>query len=191
MKSPAFFPKSLSLLFLVLAGALCAKSADMYFHGGGHKYVQGRIQEASIEIEEGVRAHPQDKRLTDFAEYLRKLKDEQKQQDGDQQQNKQEQQEGQDQEKPEDSGEQDRQQDKPPEDKPEDQEGKSDPKPDEGSEKPEEEKPKPDAARPQPQPGEMSEEEAERLLRAFEADEKEQRKKAPAPAQRGGGDVDW
>ena len=35
-----------------------AKSAEDYYHGAAYRYVEGKIQEAAAEAEEGLRRHP-------------------------------------------------------------------------------------------------------------------------------------
>ena len=64
------------------AGILAAKSADDYVHGGGAKYIQGRLQEAGVEVEEGLRQYPDDARLKALADQLQKMKDQKKKDQG-------------------------------------------------------------------------------------------------------------
>lgn len=61
-----------------------ARGADEYFHGSAHKFVAGRLQEAAIEAEEGLRKFPDDAALKGLAAHLRRLKDQQKKDQGDQ-----------------------------------------------------------------------------------------------------------
>ena len=80
---------SLSRLVFALAlvigiGALWGsdRTAEDYLHGGGAKYIQGRIQEASVEVDEGLRQFPHDSRLRILAAQLKSLKDQKKKDQG-------------------------------------------------------------------------------------------------------------
>ncbi|MBW8889526.1 MAG: hypothetical protein JF616_17360, partial [Fibrobacteres bacterium] len=62
----------------LLAGFAAAKSAEDYLHGGAALYIQSRLQEASVEVEEGLRKYPNDSRLKALADQLKSMKDQQK-----------------------------------------------------------------------------------------------------------------
>ena len=187
------------MLFLSLAaGAYAAKPVDDYVHGTGAKYIQGRLQEAGVEVEEGLRRYPDDARLKALADQLKKMKDQQKKdqggqdsQGGDQNKDKQD--------KPDSSG-QGKQDGKKDEKDKQDEEkakekAKEEAKKEEGKDKEQEkdkgdqenqaQKPKPEEGKdgdssgqaPAPaKPGEMSKEEAERLLNSYQDDEKREQK---------------
>lgn len=71
------------LMAIGLAANLsAAKSAEDYLHGGASRYIQGRLQEASVEVEEGLRKFPGDARLKALAAQLKAMKDQQKQDQG-------------------------------------------------------------------------------------------------------------
>lgn len=175
------------------AGAFAAKSADDYVHGTGARYIQGRLQEAGVEVEEGLRLYPGDARLKALAAQLQRMKDQQKKdqggqdsQGGDRNQDKQD--------KPDSSaqGKQDGKQDE--KDKQDEEKAKEEAKKEEDKAK-EQDKEKGDqdeAQKPKPEegkdgdssgqaaapakPGEMSKEEAERLLNSYQDDEKREQK---------------
>ena len=183
------------MLFLSLAaGAYAAKPVDDYVHGTGAKYIQGRLQEAGVEVEEGLRRYPDDARLKALADQLKKMKDQQKKdqggqdsQGGDQNKDRQD--------KPDSSGQGKQDGKKDDKDKQDQEKAKEEAKKEEGKDKEEEkdkgdqagqaEKPKPEegkegdssgqAAAPA-KPGEMSKEEAERLLNSYQDDEKREQK---------------
>jgi Ca-activated chloride channel family protein len=181
-------PLALIALLAALAVPAAAKSAEDYLHGGASLYIQGRLQEAGVEVEEGLRRFPNDPRLKTLAGQLKKMKDQQKQdqsagssQGGDENKNKQDKKDsaqGQGKE-----GKQDKDKDK---DKGKDQEKE---KPDQGQEKDkgqgQDQKPQPEdgkqgdssgqAAAPA-KPGQMSKEDAERLLNSYQDDEKREQK---------------
>jgi hypothetical protein len=180
----------LAAFCLALAPAF-AKSADDYFHGAAHQYVAGKIQEASVEAEEGLRLHPGDAKLRALAEQLRKMKDQQRgnPQGGGKDQKKdpgkkpgdqdQKDQKDPDKQNPDDkNGDKpgDKEQDKPP------------PKPGENQKDPDDK----NGGKGPPPPGRMSEEEAKRLLNSFADDEKkEQAERRKAVRQRAGTEQDW
>lgn len=182
----AFFRASV-LVLLGLASLATAKSAEDYLHGGAAKYVQGRIQEASVEVEEGLRLFPNDPMLKALGGQLQKMKDQKKQdkggsdsKGGDGNQEKKDKQEP---EQGKDGQGKDQKQD-PEKDKPEEKEkpGKDEEK-DKGAGEAGDKPPKEDGkqgdstgqAAPVP-PGEMSKEEAERLLNSYQDDEKREQK---------------
>ena len=173
-----------------------AKSADDYFHGASYRYVEGKIQEASTEAEEGLRAHPDDARLRALADQLRKIQDKQKGNSGNDK-------------KPEDSknGKDPGKGNKPGQDDPNKRDdGKKNPsdpnKPGQGNPNdPSNSKPppgsgqnpdKPGAGPDQQKPGDMSRQEAERLLNSFADDEKkEQAERRRVLRPRSGTEQDW
>jgi Ca-activated chloride channel family protein len=77
--------KVIPALALALAGAFgisAAKTAEDYLHGGASQYIQGRLQEAALEVEEGLRKYPNDARLKALAGQLKSMKDQQKKDQG-------------------------------------------------------------------------------------------------------------
>ncbi len=174
-------------LLIVLASALLfpafGKTAEAYFHGGAYKYVAGKHQEASIEVEEGLRQYPGDKNLQKLAEQIRKMKDQQKPNGG----------KGDDKKKdPKDKNDkQDKGKNDPDKNKDQDKDKKDgEKKPDENKDNkdPKEGKNPPGA----PPPGQMSEDEAKRLLNSFADDEKkEQRERQKLLRKRMESDQDW
>ncbi len=187
------------------AGLAFAKSAEDYLHGGASRYIQGRLQEASVEVEEGLRKFPGDARLKALAAQLKAMKDQQKQDQGggegqggegsqqkkdqkDSSQNQQGQgkeQDKQDQQK-KDAGK-DKQDGGKDKDKGQDKDqGKDqDQQKDKDGQQPEGQPPKDEpgkdgdttgqGAAPVP-PGQMSKEDAERLLNSYQDDEKREQK---------------
>ena len=164
----------------ILAAAAQARTAQDYFHGAANKYVGARHQEALVEVEEGLRRHPDDAALKSLKTQLDRLKDQQRQDQGsqgssggDQGDQKQDKQDG----SQDEGGNEEK--DKEEENK-EDQSGKQDEgKEDEGKGASQgEEEPKKDESEsaeqaPAPvKPGEMSKEDAERLLNSIQDDEK-------------------
>lgn len=192
------------LLSALLPTAVAAKPVETYLHGSAAMYIQGRHQEAGVEIEEGLRKYPNDSRLKALADQLKKMKDQKKQdqgqsgQGGDQNQDKKEKQDSTGQ------GNQDGKQDEKDKDKKKDQ-GKEKEKPEEDKNKDKEQgkgehppdpKPSPEdkkdgdapgQAESPAKPGEMSKEEAERLLNSYQDDEKReqknQRRQKPRPVE--------
>jgi Ca-activated chloride channel family protein len=183
-----------ALFFAVPALARAnVKSAGDYFHGGAYKYVAGKQQEALVEVEEGLRHYPDDKKLQSLAGQLRKLKDQQdpKNQDnkGDDKKKDKDGKDKQDPNKDKDKDKKDGDK-KPDEDKDKDKDKKDgqnpDPK-DDGKDKPKGKNPA-----GAPPPGQMSEEEAKRLLNSFADDEKkEQRERQKLLRKRMETDQDW
>lgn len=170
-------------LLLAFALSVHAKSSEDYFRLAASQYVAGKLQEASVEAEEGLRAYPDDARLQMLAEHLRKMKDEQSGRSG---QNKQKgdgnqeppqgDERNQDQQKNEsDSDKGDQKSDRPsPNDRPEDRD----------------EDGHGEGERPRPQA--MTEEEAKRLLNSFADDEKkEQAERRKVMRSRAGTEQDW
>jgi Ca-activated chloride channel family protein len=163
-------------------------TADDYVHGGAAKYIQGRLQEAGVEVEEGLRHYPNDARLKALSDQLKKMKDQQKKdqggqdsQGGDQNQDKKDQKDSADQGKDgKQEGKKDDQKDKGKEKEKDKQEGQDKDKGqgDQEQAKPEEGKEGDStgqAAAPA-KPGQMSKEEAERLLNSYQDDEKREQK---------------
>ena len=171
---------SLALFLTATLGTTSAwsKAAEDYFHGAAYKFVAGRMQEASVDVEEGLRLYPNDPALKGLANHLRNLKDQKKKDQGSQgssggDQGKE------DQQKKDDSQGGDKDQDK---DKPE---PKADPekKDDKGKEGQDKAQNEPDSkdgkdssgeAMAPVKPGEMSKEDAERLLNSIQDDEKKE-----------------
>lgn len=168
-----------ALLALGMAAETRAQGAADYYHGGAAKYIQGRNQEALIEIEEGLRRYPEDPQLKALAGHLRKLKDQQKQ-DGQQGGSEGDQGEKEEQKKDQSQGDQSQdeqekkqgEEDKPEEKEEQDKQGQS------GAEAGDEEKDAKDSAEAEApvKPGEMSKEDAERLLNSVQDDEKKEHK---------------
>lgn len=159
------------------AGARAQGAAD-YLHGGAAKYIQGRNQEALIEIEEGLRRFPEDPQLKALAGHLRKLKDQQKQDGqqggsegdkGEKEEQKQDQSQG---DKPQDEQEKKGEDEKQQEKEEQDKQGQA------GAEAGDEDKGAKDSAAAEApvKPGEMSKEDAERLLNSVQDDEKKEHK---------------
>lgn len=181
------------LLFLSLAaGVHAAKSVEVYVHGTGAKYIQGRLQEAGVEVEEGLRQYPNDARLKALAAQLKKMKDQQKKdqggqdsQGGDQNKDKQDKPDSSGQGKQDGKKDDKDKQDKQDEEKAKEEEGKDKEQDKDKGDRAEAQKPKPEegkdgdssgqAAAPA-KPGEMSKEEAERLLNSYQDDEKREQK---------------
>jgi Ca-activated chloride channel family protein len=173
-----------------------AKSADDYFHGASSLYVAGKIQEASVEAEDGLRLNPGDAKLRMLAEHLRKMKDNQRpdKNKGDGKDNKDQK----DPKNPDDSKDpnknpknSDKQDPNKKGDGKEDDKDKQPPKPGDENGKDKDDKNKGDGKQA-PQPNRMSEEEAKRLLNSFADDEKkEQAERRKAVRQRAGTEQDW
>ena len=190
----------LAVLAACLAlGAARAKSLEDYLHGGAGLYIQGRLQEAAVEVEEGLRKYPNDPRLKALAGQLKSMKDQQKQDQGggegqggqgsQQKQNPQDSSQnpkgqGKEQEQQKQKQDQDQQQKDQGKDQGADQEKEKEKEKEKGGEK---EGPPPQAEpgeqgdsagqgdAPVP-PGQMSKEEAERLLNSYQDDEKREQK---------------
>jgi Ca-activated chloride channel homolog len=186
--------RAFMLLLSLAIGIHAAKSVDDYVHGAGSRYIQGRLQEAGVEVEEGLRRYPDDARLKALAAQLKKMKDQQKKdqggqdsQGGDQNKDKQD--------KPDSSGQGKQDGKKDDKEKRDEEKAKEDAKKEEGKDKEGEkdkgdqaeqaQKPKPEEGKdgdssgqaPAPaKPGEMSKEEAERLLNSYQDDEKREQK---------------
>ena len=156
------------------------RSVDDYLHGGAGKYIQGRLQEASVDVEEGLREYPQDSRLKSLANQLKKMKDQKKKDQGSSGS-----QGGEDPNKKEDKKDSSSQgsQDKKDQEKKEQDKAKDQKKANEDKKQGEENKPEPGKedknkgdssgqAAARAKPGQMSKEEAERLLNSYQDDEK-------------------
>lgn len=159
------------LLVLGLSPAWSRDAAD-FFHAAAQRYVEGKVPEALLEAEEGLRRHPGDERLQSLARHLREERERQRQEGNGNAPRPDESGERSD---GRDPGRQD--QDKPQPDRQEPPRGDdSGPRDEEGGNR----KPQ-----PAPRPGEMSREDAERLLNSFADDEKQEqagRRRAVAPA---------
>jgi hypothetical protein len=173
-----------------------AKSADDYYHGAAYRYVEGKIQEATTEAEEGLRLHPDDAKLRALAEQLRKMQDKQKGNSGNdknpdknQDKNQDKGQTDPDKGKNGDDGKQNpNDPNKPGQGNPNDPRDPKQPPPGSGQ--------NPNRPEPQgqggPQPGKMSEQDAERLLNSFADDEKkEQAERRRVLRPRSGTEQDW
>src|SRR5690606_22251346 len=64
--------------FAAPAHAAADKGAENVYHPAAALYVEGKLQNASVEAEEGLRRYPDDPRLRMLVEQLRKMKDEQR-----------------------------------------------------------------------------------------------------------------
>jgi len=187
------------MAFIVMAAGATpapAKSADDYFHGAAHLYVAGKIQEASVEAEEGLRQNPGDEKLRALADQLRKMKDQQRGnqgQNGRNNKNDKNDKDGQDKNNPDGDEGQDQDKNRKGEngdkqsDRPDDK--KNDPrKPDEGDRDQQGGRDGKQGA----QPPKMTEAEARRLLNSFADDEKkEQAERRKVIRARGGTEQDW
>ncbi|MBF0432137.1 MAG: hypothetical protein HQK83_12710 [Fibrobacteria bacterium] len=158
------------LAFVVLSVSFveAAKTADDYYHDASAMYIESRMQQAMIEVEEALRHYPDDSKLSTLHEQLKKLKDQQEEQQKDKQGQKGEEGEEGEEDKKDKEDKKD-EQDQEQQDK-EEQAGKEDENP------PEDEQDSSGTAAEEtdepPPEGEMSEEEAERLLDAYKDDEK-------------------
>lgn len=180
-----------------IAGAAFGKSADDYFRGAASRYVAGKVQEASVEAEEGLRLHPEDAKLRALAEHLRKKKDQQRgnsgkdDSKGGKDKQKQDPQNGQNKpgdpdKKNRDGKNGDRKGDKDDQER-KDQDKEQPPKP--GQDPRDKQDGKDAEGR---KAGKMSEEEAKRLLNSFADDEKkEQAERRRVLRQRAGTEQDW
>ena len=189
--------RNLLLALGLSAGLVAAKGADDYLHGGASLYIQSRLQEASVEVEEGLRKFPHDTRLKALADQLKSMKDQQKQDQGGgggqggegdkQKQNKQD--SSQDQKG---QGKQDQKQDKQKQDQQQKDQDKDKQGGDKDKDKDKDQNGQANNPPPQAQPGkegdstgkgaapvppgQMSKEEAERLLNSYQDDEKREQK---------------
>jgi hypothetical protein len=163
------------------------KSADDYFHGAAGRYVAGKIQEASVEAEEGLRLHPDDARLRTLAAQLDKMKDQQRGNsggDGDKDpQNRKDQKNGKDEKNRKDPKDPKNPGDDPKDKNKDGNNGQQPPDPSgEGDRN----------GKGAVPPGKMSEEEAKRLLNSFADDEKkEQAERRRVIRQRAGTEQQW
>ena len=181
----------LAIGILVAAGSAAAKSAEDYLHHAASKYIQGRLQEAGVEVEEGLRQYPNDPRLKALAGQLKQMKDQQKQDqggsnsqggDGSKEKDKQEKAQNQDGEGKQQDQKEKEEQEKEKQKQEAEQKEKDKGKEGQGKEQPQPEKGKEgdstggaNGAEPV-KPGQMSKEEAERLLNSYQDDEKREQK---------------
>ena len=175
-----------------------AATAEDYLHGGAGKYISGRLQEASIEVEEGLRHFPQDAKLNTLASLLKQMKDQQKQdqQGGDSQKND-DQNKQKDKDKNQGKGsDQDKQKGDKDSDKNKDQEQPKD----ENDKKDKEEQDQNSKQPPRDssgkagspvKPGQMSKEDAERLLNSYQDDEKKDHQRQGRPSRKVEVEEDW
>jgi hypothetical protein len=172
------------LLAIALGATLpaAAKEAADYFHGAAYKFVTGRHQEASVEAEDGLRQFPGDAKLKALADHIRRMKNQQRQDQGSQGQGKSDQgKDDKDQEgKQGDQGQDDKQDQKDPQ-----KDQKQGPEDDKGKDGQDAPRPESDdkggkdstgEAMAPVKPGEMSKEDAERLLNSIQDDEKKEHK---------------
>lgn len=179
----------------LFAGFASAKVAEDYLHGGASLYIQGRLQEASVEVEEGLRKYPNDTRLKALADQLKSMKDQQKKdqgggesQGGQGSQQKQDKQDSSQNRNGQDKQDQSKQQkDQQQKDQDKDKQGGDKDKDKDKDQNGQQNGPPPQAqqgkegdssgkgAAPVP-PGQMSKEEAERLLNSYQDDEKREQK---------------
>ncbi|MDB5103032.1 MAG: hypothetical protein JWP91_721 [Fibrobacteres bacterium] len=185
--------QALILASLLIPAAIAAKSADEYTHGAAGKYIQGRLQEAGVEVEEGLHHFPDDARLKALAGQLKTMKDQQKKDQGSQDspggdQNKDKQDKQDSTGKGNKDGKQDQKDKDLQKEKEKEQEAKDKEKEkDKGKDGKDQEgqKPQPEEAKQgdssgqaaaPAKPGQMSKEEAERLLNSYQDDEKREQK---------------
>ncbi|MFC1586282.1 hypothetical protein ACFL5V_12110, partial [Fibrobacterota bacterium] len=62
-------------MLIFTSQAFSIKSADDYYHSGSGMYIEGRRQQAAIEVEEGLRQFPADPKLTMLNDHLKQLQD--------------------------------------------------------------------------------------------------------------------
>lgn len=188
-------------LLSALTAPVLAKSTEDYFHGAAHLYVAGKIQEALLEADEGLRLNPSDEKLRALADQLRKMKDQQRGNQGQNGQNNKDKKDGQDKNKQDGKnpdGDKGKDQDKNrkgengdkksdrPDDKKNDQQ-----KPGEGDDGKDGKKDERDGKQGAQAP-KMTEAEAQRLLNSFADDEKkEQAERRKVIRARGGTEQDW
>lgn len=198
---------------LSLSGLLslaAAKSAEDYFHAAANLYVQGRLQEAGNEVDQGLKENPSDPKLAGMNGLLKQLKDQQRkdqnQQGGGQNPNP-ESQKNQDKDKNQDGQNGNQPQPSPSdssqskdkkdgkESKPEAQKPEADTSQGSGQNQAKNEKTPRDSAQggqaDKPKPGQMSKEDAERLLNSFENDEKQSQHDRQAPRRQVDVEEDW
>ncbi|HLU69770.1 MAG TPA: hypothetical protein VKZ88_03265 [Fibrobacteria bacterium] len=184
-----------SVMMLLGAATASARSAEDYYHAAAHQYVAGKIQEASVEAEEGLRLYPGDAKLRMLAAHLRDMKDQQR---GDQGQG-----DGQDKNRNPDRDREDNKGESGQGKQDQDQDQNSGSRDEEGRNDDTDRRPDGDARDEAdgndnerqtnaPQPRAMSEEEAERLLNSFADDEKkEQAERRKVIRSRAGTEQDW
>jgi Ca-activated chloride channel family protein len=200
--------KTLRFLLILPAAALAfVKGAEDYFHAAAGKYVGSRLQEASIEVEEGLRHYPDDPRLKGLAAQLKNMKDQQKKDQGqagsqgsdqgkdkDKQDKKDQDNKGSGQNQPKQDQDKDKQdQDKKNE---QDKNGKGDQNQDQQPQagKEDEDKKAGDSSGQSMapvKPGQMSKEEAERLLNSYQDDEKKEHSRMGRKSRKVEVQEDW
>ena len=204
------------LLPLLLASSLFAKSADDYLHSAAYKYIAGRMQEASVEVDEGLQNHPDDPKLQNLKDLLKQMKDQQRQDQnqgggGDSKDKKDSKQNGKDQngkdqkdpngkgdskdgQKKDDKKEQQAKQDKQDQDQKSKED--SDKKQQQQQAQQANQPPRDSTGQGQParrMPGQMSKDEAERLLNSFVDEEKKAQESKQGTPRRPSqsGQEDW
>ena len=170
------FRKIAGLPALALAGLALLASATVlaeredaaqYFNRGANQYIDDQLEEARQTVEQGLQVHPGDQRL----EELKKLLEQQEQQD----QQKQDQQEQQKQDQQQNEDQKDQDQDKNEQEKQDQQ--KQDQQEKEQEKNQDQQEQQEQDREEQPSPDQISREEAEMLLDAMKQDEKAQREK--------------
>ncbi len=167
------------LMTLALSsGITWAKTADDYYHSAAAMYIEGRQQQAGIEVREGLSQYPGDSKLSGLEELLKNLQN-QEQQDNQQQQEK-----NQDEQK-----EQENQDDQKDEEQKQNQDQQEQEEKEQNEQNDTENEPQDSAAANQSEAeevpeGEMSEDDAKRLLDAYKEDEKDDQKKIHSKKQR-------
>jgi len=185
---PAMAKAMLLLLALAAGGSVWAagRSAEDFLHDGAGKYIQGRLQEATVEVEEGLSHFPKDSRLKSLADQLKKMQDQKKKDQGgsgcqggenpnQKQDKKDSSSQGSQSKKDQDQKDKDKQKEKDKEQQAKDEKKDKDEGKQGQQDKDKEDKDKGDssgqAAAPA-KPGQMSKDEAERLLNSYQDDEK-------------------
>ncbi len=202
------------LCLLLLASSSLAKSAEDYLHGAFYKYIDNRMQEAGVEVEEGLQNYPDDPKLQNLNDLLKQMKNQQRQDQnqsggGNNDKNKDSKQNPKDQKDQKDQNGQNKDSKNQGKDsqKKDQQDKNQSPKDSAGQDKNKQPQPKPEDKNGQPpkdfsgkggqakrMPGQMSKEEAERLLNSFVDEEKktqQQRQDAPRKRGTGSGQEDW
>lgn len=165
---------------LILAQHAWAKNPTDYLHSASNLYIDGRIQEAKIELEDGLKQYPSDPQLTALANHLAQIKppppkDGQGQGGEGDKSDQDKKDQGKDSTKSDQNKDDKQNQDKKEQDKKKGEEQKQK----EAQENPADKDKNPadtsaqnGGEAPPPKPGELSPEEAKRLLKSFENDEK-------------------
>lgn len=141
--------------------------ADAFYNLGDVQFRQQKLKESLESFKSALRLNPGDEQAKYNYAYVKRLLQQQENDDRNQDQNQQDQ----------DQQNQD-QQDRNGENDPQEQDSdNSDQQPDKGENEPEEDENRPEEGRPQPQEGRISEQEQERMLEAIQAQEDETQEK--------------